>query len=280
MEGISCPLCGENSEQFLWTKKGARYVQCVNCSLVYENPRLDEMELKKFYSDESYYVNKTSETDPSGYTDYFSQCTPAIVNEYFDILNRSSEKTTDVHFLDIGCGPGRLLKAAKDHGWKAVGLEISRWSVEIGRRVGLEIVEGVIQDAAFPDKSFDIISMFDVLEHLPFPREYVLEVYRILKPQGIVVVETPNISGFFARHWYRERSDLVKPHAHISLYSPDTVKRLFRTAPFSNIKVHTFPYCRHYTLGYFKSLTLSRLRRNSIPTQFTYNESLRITAQK
>ncbi len=280
METIACPLCGESTERFMWNKKGARYVRCINCSLVYENPRLAKEELRQFYSDESYYFSKARDIDPSGYTDYFSQCTPVIINEYFHILQQHSRQTNDLHFLDIGCGPGKVLKVAKDHGWRAVGLEISHWSAEMGKKEGLEILEGTIQDAAFPDEEFDIISMFDVLEHLPSPKDYVREIYRILKPGGVVVAETPNIEGFFASHWYKEQSELVKPHAHICLYSPETVKRLFRSAPFSKITIKTFPYCRRYTLGYFKSLIVSRLRRDGSAVQFTFNESLRISAWK
>jgi SAM-dependent methyltransferase len=122
--------------------------------------------------------------------------------------------------------------------------------------------------------------MFDVLEHLPSPVDYVREIFRILKPGGCILVETPNIDGFFARHVYRQKSDLVKPRAHICLYSPRTAARLFREVPFVKTDITTFPYCRHYTPGYFKSVIVSHLTRRGAATQLTYNESMRICARK
>ena len=173
-----------------------------------------------------------------------------------------------------------MLTVALQNGWDSVGLEISKWAVDIGRLEGLQIFEGTLLDAKFPDKSFDVISMFDVLEHLPFPREYVREIQRIVKLGGVVVAETPNIRGIFAWHYYRAKSELVKPRAHICLYSPQTVKRLFHTGGFSRISVQTFPYCRKYTLGYFKSLLLPLLGTRSDSIQLTFNESMRIVAWK
>lgn len=280
METTDCPLCSEKTQRHMWEKNGAHYVECKNCGLVYENPRFSSDEFRAYYSQESYFIWKDKNAEPSGYLNYFSQCTPALVHEYFRILKRHSPRGRKIRYLDIGCGPGKLLTLALQNGWDSVGLEISKWAVDVGRHDGLQIFEGTLLDAKFPGESFDVISMFDVLEHLPFPREYVTEIRRILKPGGVVVAETPNIRGIFAWHHYREKSELVKPRAHICLYSPQTVNRLFRTGGFSRVAVQTFPYCRKYTPGYFKSFLLSLLGAISDSIQLTFNESMRIVAWK
>lgn len=279
MEQIACPLCGANNAETLWSKEGASYVRCLHCSLVYENPRLSGEELKSFYSKESYFVN-TSDPSPSGYSDYFAQCTGTLLREYLNIVKREVAGRTPVHFLDVGCGPGGLVELALAEGWEASGLELSSWAVEIGRKKGIPIMEGALESALFPENHFDAISLFDVLEHLPSPHPPIREIYRILKPGGVVIVETPNIGGFFARNVYRERSDLVKPRAHICLYTPVTARRLFSEAGFRTLNITTFPYCRQYTLGYLKNLTFTLLGLGSSHTQATLNESIRIIARK
>lgn len=255
-------------------------MKCVKCSLVYETPRLSDDELKEFYSSETYYINKDLERDTSGYTDYFAQCSPALTKKYFEILAEQNRKVGEIRFLDIGSGPGGVVQAAKGVGWRAMGLELSSWAVAQGRKLGVDIIEGTLQDASFSNGSFDVISMFDVLEHLPYPIDYIREIYRILSPGGMVLVETPNVEGFFAKHLYKENSDLVKPRAHICLYSPNTAKRLFDSVPFSEVNTATFPWCRQYTPGYFKSLVVSRLKKVGKPTQLTFNESMRVIAWK
>jgi Zn ribbon nucleic-acid-binding protein len=81
MEHVSCPLCGEIEKVFLWEKREARYVRCLNCTLVFEDPRLTGDELKRFYSDESYYINSDNDDHPSGYTRSTSSSFAAAVSK-------------------------------------------------------------------------------------------------------------------------------------------------------------------------------------------------------
>jgi len=244
---------------------------------VFENPRLTESELRDFYSEESYFVNRDAGKEAPGYVDYFEQCTPAVNQEYFSILRRHAPPTVPVDLLDVGCGPGGLLHEARAQGWKATGIEISRWAAEKGKAQGLEIIEGTLHSARFTNGAFDVISMFDVLEHLPHPREYVSEIHRVLKPGGTLVIETPNIKGFFVRHLYQAASVMVKPRAHICLYAPETARRLLEGAGFSRVHITLFPWCRRITPGYMKGVVVSRIRGEQ-PLQLTWNESMRIVA--
>jgi SAM-dependent methyltransferase len=278
MEAVACPLCNEDKGEFLWSKQGARYFRCPACSLVYENPRLSFHELKEFYSQESYFVNANASSPTSGYQDYFSQCSQALQSEYFGIVERYSKRKPG-RYLDIGCGPGGVLRIAKEHGWEAVGLEISSWAVKEGRKAGLHMIEATLLDAGFGENQFDAISMFDVLEHLSSPLEYMRETLRVLRPGGVLVIETPNVDGFFTRYWYRERADLVKPRAHICLYGPSSARRLLRLAGFRDFHISAFPYCRKLSPGYLKSVVVSRLAPGP-PVQLTLNDSLRIVCWK
>jgi len=279
METISCPLCNAHPYRPLWSRGEAQYVRCSECTLVYENPRLTETELRDFYSAESYFINRDGGKNTPGYQNYFQQCSPGLLQEYFSILEFHAGQQPSIRFLDIGCGPGGLVAEAKRHGWNASGLEISRWALEKGRAEGLDIIEGTLQDARFAEAEFDMISMFDVLEHLPHPREAMSEVARVLKPNGTLVIETPNVEGFFVRNLYGAASDMVKPRAHICLYSPKTARRLLKEAGLAEVRLRLFPWCRRITPGYLKGLLLSRLPGRE-PIQLTWNESMRIIATR
>ena len=279
MEQISCPVCGADDEHKLWEKRGARYVRCKQCSLVYENPRLTAEELKQLYSDKAYYIQEKGKQPNSGYENYFSQCTPQLQEEYFDIVEQYS-RTERGRFLDIGCGTGGVVARARNRGWDAIGQEISDWAVEQGTRLGVTIINVSLLEADLPESHFDAISMLDVLENLPEPVDYIKKVNRILKPGGVLVIETPNINGFFARYLYKENSDLVKPRAHICLFTPPSAQRLCASVPFSEVRIETFPYCRRFTFGYFKGVIATRILPRRTPMQLTLNESLRIVCWK
>jgi spore maturation protein CgeB len=276
---VNCPLCGGSDATSLWSKDGADYVRCRDCTLVYENPRLSDEELRQYYSQEGYYIQADASVPTSGYENYFEQCTPQLQREYFDIVERHC-RTRRGRFLDVGCGAGGVVGIALERGWDAAGQEISSWAAAQGRLRGVTIVEKDLPAAGFPADSFDAVSMFDVLEHLPSPNEYVQEIFRILKPGGVLVVETPNIDGFFARHLYKGTSDLVKPRSHICLYGPLSARRLFASVPFSKVTMSTFPYSRKFSWIYFKALLVSRLLPDRNLVQFTFDESLRIICVK
>jgi len=278
LEVIPCPVCGAAGATPLWSKDDAHYVCCPHCTLVYENPRLTAEALKELYSRPSYFVQEDADQSPVGYQNYFAQCTPQLNEEYFRIVQRAVPGGHEL--LDVGCGLGGVLLAAQHDGWDAVGVELSSWAVKEGRKHGARILEGSLVEAGLQASRFDAVSMFDVLEHLPSPVPTLREAHRLLKPGGALIMETPNIGGFFARSVYRENSDLVKPRAHICLYSTRSARMLLAKLPFARVRIETFPYCRRLSPGYFLSVLRSRVRRESSPVQLTWNDSLRIVAWK
>ena len=263
----------------LWIKHGASYVRCIECTHVYENPRLTQEELKRFYSDEKYFIQRTGDVPNSGYINYLLQCNSQLQNEYFDVIEQHA-RVRPGRFLDVGCGSGGVVATATRRGWEAMGQEISDWAAEEGRKNGINIINVDLLEARLPSEHFDAISMFDVLEHLPSPVEYLREIFRILKPNGVLVIETPNINGFFARWFYKENSDLVKPRAHISLFTPRSTARLCEQIPFSHVRIVTFPYCRRFSFTYFKGVIATHILPGRERMQLTFNESLRIVCWK
>lgn len=115
---------------------------------------------------------------------------------YIEKLRFLENKTHGKKILDVGCGCGFFLLAAKKEGWDATGLDISQPAVNHAKNnLGLEALHSTISEAKFPDNSFDLVTMWDVVEHLDKPSIVFNEIRRILKPSGLLVVETPNVKS-------------------------------------------------------------------------------------
>ena len=86
--------------------------------------------------------------------------------------------------LDVGAHVGVFVDVARRRGWDAWGLEPSRWAVQEGRKQGVNLIQGTLHDAELDSESFDVVTMWDVVEHLADPLDDIREAARILKPGG------------------------------------------------------------------------------------------------
>jgi len=124
--------------------------------------------------------------------------------------------------LDIGCSSGALLKSAVQHGFDAEGVEPAAQAAEFARETGLKVFHGYLQEAHFPASSFDVVTLMEVIEHLPDPGALLREVWRVLKPNGVLVVGTGNGAswtvGLVGARWGYFQ---VAAHGgHISFFNP------------------------------------------------------------
>lgn len=100
--------------------------------------------------------------------------------------------------LDVGCGVGHFLEAARRRGWQVQGLDISRPGSEVARKTyGIPVKVGTLEEADFAQGSYDAITLWDVIEHIRRPVEALKAANRFLRPGGILAMKTPNESGFF-----------------------------------------------------------------------------------
>ncbi|MBC7260975.1 MAG: class I SAM-dependent methyltransferase, partial [Chloroflexi bacterium] len=126
--------------------------------------------------------------------------------------------------LDVGCGNGMFLERMRQLGWEVAGVEPDAAAVAVAReKMGLDVFQGSLEDAKFPDEHFDAITMNHVIEHVPDPIGTLKECCRVLKPGGKLVVVTPNIGSMgyqvFGEHW---RGLEVPRHLHI--FSPQSLR--------------------------------------------------------
>lgn len=147
--------------------------------------------------------------------------------------------------LDVGCGLGFLLSALSS-GWEKHGVEVSEFAAKHARAWG-EIHTGTLADARFPTGYFDVVVMYHVIEHLEDPIEALLEVYRILRRGGVLLLGTPDFDSGCARRFGKKYRLLHDP-THISLFSNDSMHRCLRDHGFIIDRVE-YPFfdTRHFT---------------------------------
>jgi SAM-dependent methyltransferase len=154
--------------------------------------------------------------------------------------------------LDIGTAGGAFLDAAARFGYDAHGLEPSRYLVEKGKQRGLKIEQGIIEDHTYPEHSFDMVCLWDVLEHVPEPREALQAVRKLLKPDGILLINYPDIGTLQAKLAGRRFWWLLS--VHLQHFSPDTVRKLCARTGFTAF--HFARYWQTLEFGYLEHMAV------------------------
>lgn len=235
-ERVNCPLCGANKSDRLYmledyhTKQPGTFtlVQCAECGLVYLNPR-PTVETMSVYYPATYrpHIPLVLEHLPWSkrwLVQYglWKRCRPLL------------ESHSSGKILDVGCGTGHFLAAMKKHGnWETIGVDLNLDAVTFAKDVlKIEAYVGNIEDIKFPSHTFDAVTMWDVLEHLYDPRQTLLEIRRVLKAKGQLLLRIPSLDSLDARLFGIYWSGLDAPR-HLMVFSPKTLRRLLAETGFS-----------------------------------------------
>lgn len=156
--------------------------------------------------------------------------------------------------LDVGCAGGAFLAAARTLGFAAIGIEPSRWMCDFAQReYGVDARQGTLEEQSFEENSFDVVTLWDVLEHVPEPRETLAEIHRVLKPGGHLLVTYPDRGTWLARLLGRKWPFLLS--VHLTYYTRATIKRQLEQAGF------VVDFRRPYWQGLKLSYVLRRAAR-------------------
>lgn len=253
---IDCNVCGSKRYTLQFIYDGQNYVRCDECGLVFINPRLSDAAYDVIY-DEDYYQSVSSLS--CGYDDYLGNRSEIerTGRRRFRLIRRFA---TPGPMLDIGCAHGFYMNAAREAGWRPVGLEISEHACRHAREhFGHEVFRGALQDYTTPSESFDLVTMWDVLEHLTNPAAHVARCARLLRPDGILSIITPDVSSLHARLLGRRWVEFRKPREHIYYFRRDNVRRLMEKNGFEVVWSGTAG--KHVTVGF----ALKRLQESMPP---------------
>lgn len=231
MSERSCPACGAGERDERGLKNGLRVGACRGCGTLYARGGAGG--------------EAAASCDYDAYYHEANLSVPSFIERRLDeIIGGFAPFRRTGRLLDIGCGAGTLLRAARRAGWDAAGTEVSRPAVEHVRGEGFEVFAGELQEARFPDGHFDVVTASEILEHLPDPRVLLAEAARILRPGGLFWGTTPHGRGLSARALGIEWST-VSPPEHLQLFSLGGMRRLLKSAGFTRARVITQGF-NHY----------------------------------
>ncbi len=237
-----CDCCGKEEFEFLFSGYDRMHdvtgefklVRCRNCGLIFINPQPLWEVLKKHYP-KGYYSLKGEVLKKSFgrgisdfvYNAYFGERQNFFLKLLFFPARAYIRGTKIVRggkILDAGCGSGSFLLKMKSFGMDCFGVEPGDFDKDFAKDNGLNIFHGTVEEAKFPDNFFDVIAVYHVFEHVPEPSETLAEFRRILKPNGILIMDIPqsNCLGFkiFKENWL----GLDVPR-HLYTFSESVIKR-------------------------------------------------------
>ena len=196
MENVVCNFCGSSKTSPVFVLKDIRMglpgeyklVQCSQCKLLFLNPQPSWIELKPHYSQEYHCFIPAIEDQPTGLIRWA---------KFYGVRRRCRaiiKRKKTGRLLDIGCATGVFLNEMRKYpGWEVSGVEPIESAVEFARkRFGLDVFQGTLLEYPYTAKSFDVVTLWDVLEHIPNPRENLELIYQILKPGGFIVIKIPD----------------------------------------------------------------------------------------
>ena len=217
-----CPLCGEARREPLFAKDGWPIARCPACGLVYVDAALDRAAIEAIYGPD-YYAGEA-------FGDYLGERDARLASGRARVELLAS-LVGHGRLLDVGCAAGFFLHAASER-YEVTGVEVSAFAAQYAReQFGLPVFTGELADAPLEPAAFDVVTLWDVVEHVRDPRAVLDEVARVTRPGGVLALTTGNVEGPLARRDLR-RWDLMHPPGHLLFFSPRTLERLLNDTGF------------------------------------------------
>jgi len=196
-------------------------VKCGSCSFVFAQkiPTVDELN--------AHYSNYSYDTEAS--------LSPLTVTSYQKLLDEFEPYRKNGRLLDIGCGRGWFLIEAQKRGWEVYGTEYSDKAVELCEKAGIKMFRGALTPEMFEEEYFDIITSFEVIEHINNPNESLALTYRLLRRNGLFYCTTPNFNSVM-RYYLKEKYNVIEYPEHLSYYTKRSLVNVIQRNGFHKIK--------------------------------------------
>lgn len=228
----SCYLCGQSTTRLIVANPQHSYLSCWSCGFRMVHPLPSDPHDDRLY-DDAFYSARGLEVGLDNQT----HLTRDLIQGRVQTLTALNGGPGSL--LDVGAGTGLFVEASVRAGWRGLGVEMSPAAVRIANKISrAPVIQGRVEELSF-DGSFDAITFWDVLEHLPDPRAMLITVRHLLRDDGIVCVSLPNVAGMKARalgnHWRYYRYEF----GHVSHFSPGTLTTILGQAGYVPQRVAT-----------------------------------------
>ena len=251
-ESVCCNLCGADDPE-LYHRERLPYfdqmltfdiVRCRQCHLVYTNPRLADHNRTYLYPHCA---------DPQSISDHDQAKQQVFIGALAqtDRLQSLAPEKRPPRLLDIGCGSGHFLNLARQRGFEVYGIEPAPASADYAEnRHGLSVIRDDILHADLPPASFDVITAWDVIEHVSDPQAVLRQCVAWLRPGGIMALRFPSarwqkIKAVILHRLLSSPRPVFSPTMHLYFFNPDTFARLARQVHLEIIRVKTTPLERN-----------------------------------
>ena len=248
MTGVDgCRICGNVNNKVLYRIKPFNVVECLGCKATFIVFKEEYKETRELYSPDYYrereeYFLKNCVVDPLNGKD-----NPNIKDFKEGLQVIESYKSVG-RLLDVGCAMGVFLALAKQRKWECFGVDLSEYAIEFAKKeFGLDCFAGPLKEAKLPDNHFDVITLWDSIEHFERPVEELKELKRVLADDGILLLNTPNVESLtrLIVHWlYVVTGGTIKypveklyHRFHLYYFSPATLTFLLDKAGFRVVEM-------------------------------------------
>ena len=234
-----CPICYEINKtkiknslnKIKYTKNSTKFIECHQCQILYTD-RIPK-NLNDVYSDIKY-----TKFAKSNYLDNSKYRVLRFASERIKLIKKYFKKYKKAKLLDVGCGTGWFIEEANKFVGKVYGLEPGKnLAKNTSLRLGINIFDKDFLKVNFKNK-FDIITLFDVIEHVPNPVKYIKKCFKILNKGGIVVIFTPN-SDSYGLEVLGTKSTHVCPPDHLFIFNDFCMRKIIEYNNFRLVHYET-----------------------------------------
>lgn len=232
MKEVPCPVCGNGKADPVLRAGPRQMVRCGRCRLVYRSPRPSAEELSHAFAEDAAAAAATGRLDQRRGRNF---------RRFLDRWEGPPGR-----LLDIGCGDGWFLRLARERGWETVGTDLSSEAVRQAReRLGVDARCGELRSFRFPDRSFKLATLWNVLELVPDPVGFLQEIHRVLEPGGTLFIRTQNYNfqrlSFLLTRWVPRQSPYLSFIFHLTSFAPAPLRLLLRRTGFLPVRVTNSP---------------------------------------
>lgn len=247
MNTCKCPWCNSEKTQIYLRVKDEflshedfQIHECLDCGLLFTAPRPSKDKIGEYYKSEEYYSHQENK---KGFIPKLYERVKSInlKHKYKIAIDGKSVGK----MLDIGCGVGDFLHTAEQHGWQCTGVEPSEDAKAIAqKRIKAEILSSDALEK-IPNETFDVITMWHVLEHVDNIKWQVAQLYRLIKPNGKVVIALPNYQSYDAQ-FYKELWAAYDVPRHLNHFNKKTLAKIFDSCGLKLIKTEKLIWDAYY----------------------------------
>lgn len=260
---INCPICGSKKINFFCKKNSYNIYNCQDCEVGFVWPI--PANLADIYQT-SYFKGSSRDDDINkfGYADY-EEDKKAMEETFIIYLDKISKLTFGKKIFDVGAATGYFLDLARRGNYQTSGIEISDYAAKAACAKGHQVFLGNLENLENKNK-YDVVTMWDVLEHLNDPKTYLKSVHAILSQGGILAINTIDKSSYWARFWGKNWHAILPPE-HLFYYSVKSLRMFLKNSGFEILeqskigKKFTLPYvCKvlahRYNLPFLGKLSI------------------------